>query len=695
MKRLLLLATVFASVLLSSCSKTEIGNDTPNVIPENKGINFSGTTIDTKATMDPNTYKFSWVGGTDKIGIVAKNATEFYTPNSVEYTVTTTGASSPFSSATGIEWNGTGEHTFYASSPVGAFANSKFSFDLPQTQTQSAAGNHDHVGASAIMFAKATAQANQEDAIALAFKHQMAFMEFRVSAATGNTLTISSIKVEAPSIYASKISYDLATEAVTAETPANALSLGLTTGMPVATAVQKGWLAVLPGTYTSLKFTITYSDGQTQVIEKTPKAPATSFIIKAAALLPVGLTAAPVGGGEVDPTPEPIALCSTEGGDGTWGQLSGFTVGDKTIALDKTAEPYIDGTAITIANVSAGNTILVGARNNTTGSERIHSAAYVDWDLNGTLNEAEERVGYTPKTAVAGSTTLANFLSFSLTAPVGTPSGKYFMRVYVSHDDNPAGCGRIESRTAYDLAINYTSNEDPNAPSYCSIKANDGLTVKVDGANVVKNFTISLTKKVASDVIVNLAATSDTNENGTLSVQQVTIPAGQKTATASITFSTAVFGLDTKADVTVTATPNNTTGVEASPTTSSIKYIVKGPMSAQDIGLRLTADFNGVYDFATMEKNGITMSASSTATPEVEPILDFSVSGTLTKADIRMEWAGTYGSDTSTSPLYPESNYGYTYIYLEQSAKGKTGTITFTSTNTILPTIAIIFTEIK
>lgn len=696
MKRLLLLATVFASVVLSSCSKTEIGNDTPNVIPENKGINFSGTTIDTKATMDPNTYKFSWVGGTDKIGIVAKNATEFYTPNSVEYTVTTTGASSPFSSATGIEWNGTGEHTFYASSPVGAFANSKFSFDLPQTQTQSAADNHDHVGASAIMFAKATAQANQEDAIALAFKHQMAFMEFRVSAATGNTLTISSIKVEAPSIYASKISYDLATEAVTAETPANALSLGLTTGMPVTTAVQKGWLAVLPGTYPSLKFTITYSDGQTQVIEKTPKEPATNFVIKAAALLPVGLTAAPVGGEEPEPEDPAVKLCAPVDGAGNYAYMKSFVVGDYSSNDLIRGDWYYDKTADIAANiVNGGNISIVGLNfDEGNASAQYWSKVWVDWNKDGNLDDETELVGSNLWVAGSKKGTIADALAITLSAPEGTVTGTYFMRIGTAYNNpgKPGGCGKVESSNLFDISIKFTSSEAPDAPAYCSIKANDGLIVKVDDADVVKSFTVSLTKKVASEVIIDLIVESTASESGTPSVQQVTIPAGQKTATASITFTKNVFTEGKKADVTVKVAPQ---GALAKPSaiTSSIKYVVRGPGKLEG-NLEYTSDvllphegwatFSGI---ATV-RQVIYMYVYSDIVPTPMPAFDFEITSKdgLTKDDF----------DVNLENILSNGQDGQVSITAKTSAKGKTGTFTLTSPDiTFAPDQGLVFTEIK
>ncbi|MEG1555056.1 MAG: fimbrillin family protein, partial [Rikenellaceae bacterium] len=326
MNKILLLATMFASVVLLGCSNTDIGTE-----PQKDGIIFDGGT-ETKTTMD-GSYVFSWVKDTDKIGIFAKNAAgAIYTPNAVEHKVTESRHTSPFAAAAGnvIDWSGKGTHTFYAYHPyVSASDYANVSIPLSSTQTQAAANDNSHVGLNAIMTASITADPAQGNNVSLQFAQQTSFFEFRVSAAAANTATIKSISVKtnAP-ISGTGINYDFTKNDYTVVGGVNEATLTFTTPMPVTTTVQKGWLSFLPGTFTSLTFTITYSDGTTQDIVKTKP----SYTFGKAKLIPVDLKAAPA---VTPPGPSPLTLCSIAALNNNWAYLSAFTVGDKSVTITR------------------------------------------------------------------------------------------------------------------------------------------------------------------------------------------------------------------------------------------------------------------------------------------------------------------------------------------------------------------------
>ncbi|MEG2318743.1 MAG: fimbrillin family protein, partial [Rikenellaceae bacterium] len=610
MNKILLLATMFASVVLLGCSNTDIGTE-----PQKDGIIFDGGT-ETKTTMD-GSYVFSWVKDADKIGIFAKNAAgAIYTPNAVEHKVTESKHISPFAAVgTGIDWSGMGTHTFYAYHPyVSASDYANVSIPLSSTQTQAAANDNSHVGLNAIMTASITADPAQGNNVSLQFAQQTSFFEFRVSADAANAATIKSItvKTNAP-ISGTGINYDFTTNDYTVVGGVNEATLTFTTPMPVTTTVQKGWLSFLPGTFTSLTFTITYSDGKIQDIVK----PNPSYTFGKAKLIPVDLKAAPA---VTPPGPSPLALCSIAALNNSWAYLSAFTVGDKSVTITKTADnAYIDKTAEAAANVTVGSNVSATVG----GNQQNNIIAWVDWNADGNL-DASEIVGKSKDAAAS--------LTFKFPGKSGMPSGIYYMRIGTNYKDGKGGCDNAnadESRTACDIAINYTSNEDPNAPAKGRIVAADGLKASVTAtADVTKTFTVSLTKASKEASTFTLVATSNNNLSGTLSTSSVTIPAGETSVNASITFSKSVFITDAAATVTVTATNTNSPALDM--INSNIVYDVKGPVSIQDRQLYCEFYFNdGLWTVLT-------------------PILDFK--GATTPIGVQV-YSSTYlGGDIDYDP---------------------------------------------
>lgn len=261
----------------------------------------------------------------------------------------------------------------------------------------------------------------------------------------------------------------------------------------------------------------------------------------------------------------------------SWGYLAGFKIGETEVNIAGTDPAFINKLGETIVNIANGDEVKVYASSND-GGQSMYGHVWVDWNKDNQVAD-NEMVGTTKtkKSAPEGSVN-KEFLVFSFTAPENTPAGEYHMRVGTNYKTGLSGCdntGADESRSAYDLTINYTAGtvEPGEDPTFSLEKVTTGDIVVPATGDKTATFKVKLSEPSDEAQTIALAATSTTGKSGTLSAASVVIPANETTsADVTITFASSTFPNETAtAVVTVTATSET---LEAA--TGSIAYNVKG-----------------------------------------------------------------------------------------------------------------------
>ena len=147
----------------------------------------------TKTTLN-NGIKTHWVAGADKIGIFSPQARTTgggETPiKNAEFTAQTSAKSSNFTGT--MFWGADGNHDFYAyypRNPGFSGERTEVPISLASSQTQSAAGNTDHIGALDYMVAKSLDVAYQ-GAVNFTFNHVFVMIEFQIKG-SGNLTQVS------------------------------------------------------------------------------------------------------------------------------------------------------------------------------------------------------------------------------------------------------------------------------------------------------------------------------------------------------------------------------------------------------------------------------------------------------------------------------------------------------------------------
>ncbi len=169
-KYLIWSVTVSISLLLAGCTKelsveSHVGSEI-SVTASTDGGPGTRTTL--------NGYTTEWKAG-DKIGLFSPQAGGV----NAAHTAAAAGASTSFNGS--MEW-GSGAHDFYAYYPhtAGSFAYTAVPVSVPATQTQSAGGNSDHIGALDVMVAAPLKGIGNGGGVSLGFSHVFSLIEFRV-----------------------------------------------------------------------------------------------------------------------------------------------------------------------------------------------------------------------------------------------------------------------------------------------------------------------------------------------------------------------------------------------------------------------------------------------------------------------------------------------------------------------------------
>ncbi|MEG1553953.1 MAG: GEVED domain-containing protein [Rikenellaceae bacterium] len=388
---------------------------------------------------------------------------------------------------------------------------------------------------------------------------------------------------------------------------------------------------------------------------------------------------------------EPVipSLCAITETNASWGRLSGFTIGDKTVAIAQADPAYQDMLKTTIANVTKGDLINVGAISNTgEGSQPLYCLAWVDWNKDNNV-DATEIVGKTEKKAATEAGDPA-FLSFAFTAPQGTANGTYHMRVGTNYKPGESGCANPaadESRTAYDLTINYTAGTvEPGVdPTFALVNPAPGVVVVPNDAPIVKTFNVTLSKAAEEAQTIDLAVTSTVAASGTLSASSVVFAAGETSKDVTITFSNTDFTSEAVvADVTVTATSH---GSVLETTGGTLVYSVKGTKAGvvdppvgdkQDLNYRLGSESGSEVIFT-----------SSNETKEVTLYVQTSAKNQKGNINFRATVTGLAAADyiladNGVVVTSAESGFQRFYLTINKSAIGKTMVVTITSDDTTI-----------
>ena len=244
---------------INACSLQEASDPTTG----GGAITITAQTIQEQAATNvPGTktilsgYETHWVANTDKIGIFSPQARTTDggdTPvQNAEFTAQTSAKNSGFSGT--MFWGADVNHNFYAYYSY----NSAYTGDqtavpifLPSSQTQSAAGNSDHIGALDYMVATPLTVA-RGGAVSLTFNHVFSMIEFRIKGSG----TLSQISLSGANPLACAGTIDLTQSAPAAESPYSitttstskyvTVTLGSAASLNSGTAISV-YMMILPG----------------------------------------------------------------------------------------------------------------------------------------------------------------------------------------------------------------------------------------------------------------------------------------------------------------------------------------------------------------------------------------------------------------------------------------------------------------
>jgi uncharacterized protein (TIGR02145 family) len=264
-KNITLVLSVVLILALSSCTKEQSESGAAGVSSEKIRITGSDANANTKTTL--NGLVTSWIQTTDKVGIYsdqARTATGGVGPLVVnaEFSAANSGVSSAFNGT--MYWGAANSsHTFYAYYPyaTGSPAATAVPVALPAAQTQSLAGNTDHIGALDFMVATpvtVTSPANT-DAVAnevnLKYNHLFTVLEFQIKG-TGD---LKAVKLSANSTLA----FSGGTINITQATPATdvAYTIAGQTGTSGEAVVTLTTPATLTATNTDTKVYMVINPG--------------------------------------------------------------------------------------------------------------------------------------------------------------------------------------------------------------------------------------------------------------------------------------------------------------------------------------------------------------------------------------------------------------------------------------------------
>ena len=187
-KSLLLIATI--AMAMAACTKDAPETEFGAPVAPYSDICVNATIDgDTRTSMAPNAdggLDIAWVAG-DGIGMFAEDANGAI-GNNTKYTAATSEATSKFiigEGETSIKW-GEGEHTFYAYYPYSSEATdfTAVPIEVPAVQTQSEAGNMDHLQPYAFLYAQKSVNASAS--VDLKFSNALSVLEVNLCSEAGS-----------------------------------------------------------------------------------------------------------------------------------------------------------------------------------------------------------------------------------------------------------------------------------------------------------------------------------------------------------------------------------------------------------------------------------------------------------------------------------------------------------------------------
>jgi len=254
-------------------------------VQEQGVTNAPGTKTTLKEIVDGGETRWEthWVAGTDKIGIFSPEARTTEGGDSqvknAEFTAQTSAKSSNFTGT--MYWGADENHNFYAYYP----RNPGFSGELTEVpislasaQSQSVAGNTDHIGALDYMVAKSLNVAYQ-GAVNFTFNHVFAMIEFQIKG-SGN-LTQVSLNGADPLACAGTIDLTQTPEAgaytVTTSSTSKYVTVTLGTAAPLSSETATSvYMMILPGAQSENLQIAVKIDGNWKEMSKIP--PAGGFV---------------------------------------------------------------------------------------------------------------------------------------------------------------------------------------------------------------------------------------------------------------------------------------------------------------------------------------------------------------------------------------------------------------------------------
>lgn len=281
----------------------------------------------------------------------------------------------------------------------------------------------------------------------------------------------------------------------------------------------------------------------------------------------------------------PVNLCGIAGLYKSYAFIKTFTVGNYTLNPEHNIDgkyEYENKTNIISATIPEGGNITIQLQNNSSRSGDPYAlVAWVDWNRNGKLSD-NERVFYKTISAPAkGEVALPH--SSTLNAPANTLDGKYFMRIghYFNEDFSlNGGCGGFDSGDITDIAIEYKREGATEA----SIVTGDALAFYISEQDVVKSFSVSLSKASDKATTFDIVTTRTGSDSSMPNSSSITIPAGKTSAEGTITFSRADF--DTPDKISLVTLTINSTKVPINENAKSISFEAK---AAPEEGLPVVA----------------------------------------------------------------------------------------------------------
>ena len=258
MKKLLLsLASV--ALMMSACTQ-DVAESEGNFAPADGKVSVAATfSSETRTAMTENSASgldITWVAG-DAIGLFGQDATATVGDN-VEYTAVAAGKYSDFAyagSSNAIAW-GEGDHTFYAYYPYTAEGSdfAAIPASIPAVQTQSVAGNLDHLQPYSFLYAVCeSTQSADGGKINFQFQNVFSVLELDVCAESGSVdceALIFRAVDEDEIVSAEGIKVNLADGSLdySAATTSNEIKVVLGEGATLTSdAAQKFYLMITPG----------------------------------------------------------------------------------------------------------------------------------------------------------------------------------------------------------------------------------------------------------------------------------------------------------------------------------------------------------------------------------------------------------------------------------------------------------------